>query len=152
MDLAVSNCGFVATGAVCGALSRYGVAELSKSVNVGRPLPPYAGTIAVNIAGSFLLGCIAGGFKPGSPGVLLAGVGFCGSFTTFSTFAVDAVKLLSSGQVAQAALYVASSNALSIGAAAAGMQFSSSPRALAAINALAARRPMIRQLFPGSKG
>lgn len=103
---------------------------------------------AVNVAGSFLLGCIAGAVRPGSHGALLAGTGFCGAFTTFSTYAVDAVKLAQAGQLGVAGLYVAASNIASIGAVAAGLQLSTSPSGAAAIGALLARHPALRKLFP----
>ena len=47
------------------------------------------GTFTVNMAGSFILGVIAAIVVRGGPGWLLtvAGTGFCGALTTFSTFA-----------------------------------------------------------------
>jgi CrcB protein len=52
---------------------------------------------------------------------LLLGVGFCGSFTTFSTYSVDVVKWLQQGQTARALSYVAVNNVGGVVAAAAGM-------------------------------
>jgi fluoride ion exporter CrcB/FEX len=52
---------------------------------------------------------------------LLLGVGFCGSFTTFSTFSVDVVTLLGEGKTARALGYVATNNIGGLVAAAAGM-------------------------------
>ena len=141
----VGQCGLVAAGAACGALTRFGAGEFAKAVTTNKT--PFATTLAVNVAGSFILGCLAGGFKPASPGLLLAGVGFCGSFTTFSTFAVDVVKLLNAGQLNTAALYIASSNVLAVGSAAAGMHLSSSPRVVSAIHSATARRATLRWLF-----
>lgn len=52
---------------------------------------------------------------------LLAGVGFCGSYTTFSTFSVDVVSWLMQGQVHKAVSYLAINNLGGITAAACGM-------------------------------
>jgi len=48
------------------------------------------GTLAVNVAGSLLLGLFVG-LSPALYALL--GVGFCGAFTTYSTFAVEVVRL-----------------------------------------------------------
>ena len=58
------------------------------------------GTAVINIIGSFLLGLLTGmalyhGFPTTSKTVL--GTGFCGSFTTFSTFAFETVRLAEEG-------------------------------------------------------
>lgn len=52
---------------------------------------------------------------------LLLGVGFCGSFTTFSTYSVDVVTWLSQGQTTKALSYIAVNNVGGICAAATGM-------------------------------
>mmetsp|Transcript_42350 Transcript_42350/g.90426 ORF Transcript_42350/g.90426 Transcript_42350/m.90426 type:complete len:80 (+) Transcript_42350:151-390(+) len=51
---------------------------------------------------------------------LLLGTGFCGAFTTFSTYSVDTLKLLQKQEYLKASALVASSNVLSIAAAGAG--------------------------------
>ena len=55
---------------------------------VSRAVPGPRGTLAVNGAGSLLLGLVAAS-APAS--YALVGVGFCGALTTFSTFALEAV-------------------------------------------------------------
>ncbi|MGV3489030.1 MAG: CrcB family protein [Tuberibacillus sp.] len=76
----------VSIGAFFGAITRF---LMSKLLNNGR-LP--WGTILVNLAGSFLLGLLyASG--AGSKWLLLLGVGFMGSLTTFSTLKVEHMEL-----------------------------------------------------------
>ena len=50
-------------------------------------------------------------------GRLMAGVGFCGSFTTFSTFSVDIVGMLGKGEMARALSYMAVNNVGGVAAA-----------------------------------
>jgi CrcB protein len=63
------------------------------------------GTFAINVTGSFLLGLITGAALyhafPNTPKVWL-GTGFCGAYTTFSTFTFETIRLLEEGAVADA--------------------------------------------------
>lgn len=67
------------------------------------------GTLLVNVAGSLLLGALLG---LSAAGVLpqwvspLAGVGFCGALTTFSTFSFETLRLLEEGAALEAGLNV----------------------------------------------
>lgn len=85
------------------------------------------GTLAVNVAGSFVMGVLAGwlALKAGANWAqgarLFLATGILGGFTTFSAFSLDAVLLWERGQMASAALYVSGSVAVSIGALAAGL-------------------------------
>ena len=66
-------------------------------------------TFLVNIIGSLILGLIAGLFLKSNISVelrLLLGVGICGSFTTFSTFAIENVTLLEQKDFFTASAYV----------------------------------------------
>lgn len=58
------------------------------------------GTISINVAGSFVLGLVAG-LASGSASawvLTLIGTGFCGALTTFSTFSYETVRLANAGQ------------------------------------------------------
>jgi CrcB protein len=58
------------------------------------------GTLTVNVAGSLVLGAVAGGVtNAGTPGwvLTLVGTGFCGALTTFSTFGYETVRLVEDG-------------------------------------------------------
>ena len=85
------------------------------------------GTLTVNIAGSFLMGALAGwlAFKAGEgwshPLRLFLATGILGGFTTFSAFSLDAVALWERGDLGLAMAYVAASIVLSIGGLAAGL-------------------------------
>jgi fluoride exporter len=88
-------------------------------------------TAAINIGGSFLLGGITSASTLSttttkapllSPRMKLCwGVGFCGSFTTFSTYSVDVVQWIAQGNVLRAAAYVLTNNVGSVAAAALGL-------------------------------
>ena len=84
-----------------------------------------ASTLAVNVAGSFAMGLLAGVFalRAGLPQAarLFVTTGLLGGFTTFSAFSLDAATLWERGRHGLAALYVASSVALSIAGLFAGL-------------------------------
>lgn len=65
-------------------------------------------TLVINTLGSLLLGLVSGWvtFHGGAPEwVSVAGTGFCGGFTTFSTASVEGWRLLRAGRAAAAALH-----------------------------------------------
>ena len=81
----------IAIGGMLGALSRYYVTGLLKDF---KPVP--FGTLAVNVLGSFALGAIVTLFSLGvidSSWISFGGIGFLGSFTTMSSFAVETMNL-----------------------------------------------------------
>ena len=111
----------VMVAAAVGAPLRYVVDQAVQHRRRG-PFP--AGTIAINVTGSLLLGLLTGlalhhGLAPQALTVL--GTGLLGAYTTFSTFSYETVRLLEEGAVAAAALNVAASLALGLTAAAAGL-------------------------------
>lgn len=77
------------------------------------------GTFSINVLGSLLLGFVLG---VGSPNelVLLLGTGFCGGFTTFSTFGFESVRLAAEGSGAVALLNAGASLSVGLLAAFAG--------------------------------
>lgn len=110
----------VMIGAAVGAPSRW---LLDQAVQARRERVFPLGTWIINVAGSFLLGVILGAaaFGPGSRDlVALAGTGFCGGFTTYSTFGYETVRLAEDGSYLEAGLNVISSLAVGLGAALAG--------------------------------
>ena len=98
---------YVAFGSAVGGVARFVVGELlQRRSGVAWPV----GTLAVNITGSFLLGMIlryslVSGALSDEIRVMLT-VGFCGGYTTFSTFTLETLLLLEEGQFGRAGMYV----------------------------------------------
>lgn len=104
----LKNLLMVAAGGAAGSCLRYLLSRWS----VGQWAAfPQAGTLLVNLAGCLLIGLLLGWAERVhflNPALMLLLVtGFCGGFTTFSTFAADAVGLASCGQMLIALAYVA---------------------------------------------
>jgi CrcB protein len=81
------------------------------------------GTLVVNLVGCFILGVVAGGVAHSgwsSDTKALLGTGFCGGLTTFSTFSIEALELMSHKMTLRALAYIIASSAAGIGLAAAG--------------------------------
>lgn len=111
---------FVVAGAI-GAVLRYLVDGLIGD-RTDSVLP--WGILAVNVSGSFVLGLITGlalHHGLGRTPRIVIGTGFCGAFTTFSTFAYETVRLMETGKGREALANVALSLALGLVAAAAGL-------------------------------
>ena len=108
-------------GGAIGAPARYlvdGAVELRRR---GR-FP--AGTFAINVSGSLVLGVITGlalyhglGDVPRAA----AGTGFCGAYTTFSTYSYETVRLLEDGDLRGALGNALGSIVVGVGAAAVGL-------------------------------
>ena len=110
----------IAAGGAVGAVARY----LVSGVWLGGDGPgiPW-GTFVVNVAGSLVIGVLAGLLEhwPIAPNVrAMILTGFLGAFTTFSTFSLEAVDLLRERQVFLAGAYVLGSCAAGLMAAWAG--------------------------------
>jgi len=94
----------VGLGGALGAAARHAVGLRIE----GRP-----SIAVVNALGSLALGGTLAA-PVGSAGTLLVGVGFCGAFTTFSSFAVETVSTATSGEIPRAARFAAVNLAASI--------------------------------------
>ncbi|SOC52193.1 CrcB protein [Blastococcus aggregatus] len=77
------------------------------------------GTVAVNVAGSAVLGFLLGVADVPAWVLALVGTGFCGTLTTFSTLGADVVRLGEQRRTGAAAAYLGGTLVLGIGAAAA---------------------------------
>ena len=77
-------------------------------------------TVAINVAGSFLLGVLVASHTFSEDLRTVLGVGFLGGFTTFSTFTVQAFLDVEAGEPMKALAYVTVSLAFGLAAAAAG--------------------------------
>ena len=104
-------------GAGVGGALRHGVnVGAARLLGYGFPF----GTLIVNVAGSFLMGLLAGyfAFRPGigQHARLLLTTGLLGGFTTFSAFSLDAALLVERHQYGIAAGYMVGSVAASVSA------------------------------------
>ena len=109
-------------GAGIGGALRHGVnVGAARLFGYGFPF----GTLIVNVAGSFLMGLLAGyfAFRPGVDQHmrLFLTTGILGGYTTFSTFSLDVALLYERGALGLAALYMILSLLLSVGGLFAGL-------------------------------
>src|SRR6185295_5506749 len=97
-------------GAGIGGALRHGV-NVGAVRLLGYGFP--TGTLIVNVAGSFVMGLLAGyfAFRPGIPqdARLFLTTGVLGGFTTFSAFSLDTALLIERNAYSLAAVYVAGS-------------------------------------------
>ncbi len=89
---------WVSAGAIVGACARYFVSRyVAKVVTASFPF----GTLLINVTGSFILGLFlvwaTERALPDPHWRLLVAIGFCGSYTTFSSYAFESFALLEQG-------------------------------------------------------
>ncbi len=112
---------WVSLGAIAGAALRYFLSRLAaKLITVEFPV----GTLFINVTGSFILGLflvwtserVLADFR----WRLLIAIGFCGSYTTFSSYAFESFAYFEQGQWALFATNILANNVLCLGAVLAG--------------------------------
>jgi CrcB protein len=116
-----SNYVWIAFGAIVGASARYFLSVLISRNFVSAF--PYA-TLLINFTGSLVLGFFLT-FSTGRALLdprwrLLVAIGFCGSYTTFSSYAFESFALMEQGQWLLSGINIVASNALCLAAVLAG--------------------------------
>jgi CrcB protein len=99
---------FVAIGAIFGALSRFYIAELVESI-FGQEWQ-FLGTFLVNISGcliiAYIFTIVRENIRIIAPELgLMIATGFCGSYTTFSTYSLEVNKFLEQGNLTFGLIY-----------------------------------------------
>ena len=104
----IKNLLFVGAGGAFGSIARYAVSLLFSHFAIGSEWA----TLLVNVVGSFFIGL----FIPvlSNSAYLFAVVGFCGGFTTFSTFSSQVLNLFQAGERLTAIAYMAVSVVVSV--------------------------------------
>lgn len=106
---------YIGLGSFLGGVSRYGVSKLMCNFTA---IPNFLGTFAANILGCFLIGLFYGIFgrytNINENWRLFLTVGFCGGFTTFSTFINENYVGMSQGHFLTTLLYTTLSFAIGL--------------------------------------
>jgi CrcB protein len=114
---------YVAIGGALGSVARFWLANAMAMVT-GAEFP--WGTLLINIIGSFVIsffGMLTGSsprFAVPNEMRVFVTVGLCGGFTTFSSFSIQTLELVRTGQPGRAGLYAAASVILCLAACALG--------------------------------
>jgi CrcB protein len=112
----------VAIGGAIGSVARFLLAGVMQRFS-GTGFPVW--TLVINVTGSILLGFLMQYFIEGVPVAVevraFLTTGFCGGYTTFSTFSYETVALIEQGDWRRGSLYVVASVTLSLIGAFAGI-------------------------------
>jgi fluoride exporter len=99
----------IGLGGVVGTLSRFYLGKwISSRVTSRFPW----GTWIINLTGSFIIGVLFSLHTKQEISDLMwlmIGTGFCGGYTTFSTFGYETIQLVQKGEVVKAGVYVVTS-------------------------------------------
>ena len=107
----------VFVGGGLGSLLRHAVsASAQAAYSRGDPGRFPVGTLLVNVVGCLLIGALASWCGRREPMRLLVLVGLLGGFTTFSSFGLEAVRLIGLGHPGKAIGYIAATNAAGLAA------------------------------------
>jgi CrcB protein len=109
---------FLAVGAVIGAFLRYSIVVSPQTIG-GIPV----NILVINVIGSFIIGLfsvLAVALNLNSNYTLFIGTGFCGSFTTMSSFALDTSSLMDNSRLILATLNILANVGLSLAAVISG--------------------------------
>ena len=108
------ECLVVGMGGFLGSVLRYLIGKIPVNETMTFPIK----TFAINLIGSFIIGILAAlsvKYSSLNPRlVLFLKVGFCGGFTTFSTFALETSDLMQKGQTSIAVVYAVLSAVLGV--------------------------------------
>jgi CrcB protein len=112
---------WISIGAVAGASARFFISRfVARSVTASFPY----GTLLINVTGSFILGLFliwsTERALPDPRWRLLIAIGFCGSYTTFSSYAFESFSLFEQGHYMLFASNVLVSNVLCLAGVLAG--------------------------------
>ena len=114
----------VGIGGAIGSIARYSIDRVAITY-FGSSV---AGTFAVNISGSFLLGLLTGMVAAHSNWPveirIFIGIGVLGSYTTFSTLSVATIQLVQRGEITNAIINIVASIVVGLAAAIAGIMLS----------------------------
>ena len=108
-------------GAGLGGVARFGISRWMSPVSVDFPWA----TLLINVVGAFLITFGIGWMHTRGMSVQrqdFFAAGFCGGFTTFSTFSVETLRLAESGQWSRAAAYATASVVLCVVASLLGLR------------------------------
>lgn len=117
----------VGLGGAMGSILRYSTTLIAEKWHLNNA---FIATLIVNLIGCLLIGIFFSSFE--NKGIidnnlkLLLITGFCGGYTTFSTFSLENIQLIQSGQIAQAVLYILTSVLIGIVAVWAGLSLGKS--------------------------